>query len=689
MMIEVAQSAGFCFGVDRAVSELYKLIDSGEKRQICTVGPIIHNPTIIKDLESKGVRAYRREELPDGCFAVIRTHGVTADTADYLASRGIEFADYTCPFVKKIQQIAAEKTDPETVFLIAGDLAHPEVEGIVSYAKGPFHAFKTLDELKKLVDGKPELLQKKAVMAAQTTFDVKEWRKITEFSKNIFIFLTIYDTICFTTEKRQREAERLAAECDAVIVIGGKGSSNTAALCETAKRLCPETYLVENIGDLPKNILKKAKKVGVTAGASTPRGIIREVVEEMSALNEENFNDVSFEEGVLATLKPVANGDRVNATVIAVAPGELQLDIGTKHTGYMTASEYSALPVGDLTKVVKVGDEMEVQVVRVNDVEGTVALSRKRVEYDNFKRELDEAEKSGAVLQGKVTEIINTAGVIVNYKGQTVFVPAAHTGIPKDGDLSVLDGKEVNFKVIGIRFERHRRKVVGSIKFAERDTRTEKLDKIFSEIEVGKEYVGKVKSLTSFGAFVDIGGVDGLVHISELSWRKIHHPSEVVSVGDEIKVYVKDFNTETHKISLGYRRPEDNMFLKFAAEHQVGDVIEVKIVKLMSYAAFAEIIPGVDGYIHISQIADCRVEKISDYLKVGDVVKAKIIDINNEKFRATLSIRALIEKKPDDEPAAETAPAEDAPAAEPAPAEEAPAAEAPAEAPAAETPAAE
>lgn len=660
MEIEIAKTAGFCFGVDRAVSELYKLIEQGNGKRIFTVGPIIHNPHIINDLESKGVYAVNDvSELPADCFAVIRTHGVTSETVNYLNENGIEYADFTCPFVKKIQRIA-DKTDKETLFLIAGDITHPEVKGIVSYAKGRVISFNSAAELEEIVNKEPEIAKEKAILVAQTTFSLKEWKKISEISRNHFIFLSICDTICDATEKRQREASRLARENDAVVVIGGKKSSNTAKLFETASQLCKNTFLVENVGEIPINILKKAKKIGVTAGASTPKGIIKEVVAEMSELNGENFNDISFEEGLLASFKSVSNGDRVTATVINVASGELQLDIGTKHAGYMSASEFSVTPVADLRKVVNVGDEMEVQVVRVNDVEGTVALSRKRVEFDAFKRELDDAEKNGAVLSGKVTEIVNNAGVIVTYKGQTVFVPAAQTGIAKDGDLSVLAGKEVNFKVIGIRIERRRRKVVGSIKYAERDVRKEAVERVFSDIEIGKEYVGNVKSITPFGAFVDIGGVDGLIHISELSWKKIKHPSEVVSVGDEVKVFVKDFSEETHKISLGYRRPEDNLFFAFIKDNQIGDVIDVKIVKIMPYGAFAEIVSGVDGYIHISQIANCRVNNINDYIKVGDVVKAKITEINNEKFRVSLSMRALLEEAPVEEAPVEEAPAEEA-----------------------------
>ena len=527
------------------------------------------------------------------------------------------------------------------MLLVAGDINHPEVKGILSYAKGETLVFKNLDELMDDVQKKPELLQKKSIMVAQTTFSLEEWRKITDFSKNHFIFLSIYDTICVATEKRQREAEVLAKRNDAVIVIGGRGSSNTYKLYETAKRFCENTFTVEKAGEIPLEKIKKSKRIGVTAGASTPSVVIKEVVEEMSTLNE-NFNDISFEEGLLASFKSVSNGDRVQALVIAVSPTEIQLDIGTKHAGYMSAAEFSASPVSDLRKVVKVGDEMEVQVVRVNDVEGTVALSRKRVEADMFKKELDAAEESGAILEGVVTEIINNAGVIVAFKGQTVFVPAAHTGIARDGDLNVLAGKNVRFKVIGIRYERRRRKVIGSIRIAEREYKNEGIEKVFSDIEIGKEYVGTVKSLTSFGAFVDIGGVDGLVHITELSWKRIKNPAEVVSVGDEIKVFVKDFSAETHKISLGYRRVEDSEFFKFAQNHAVEDVIDAKIVKIMSHGAFAQVADGVDGYIHISQIANCRVNKITDFINVGDEVKVKITEIDNEKFRLSLSIRALL-----------------------------------------------
>ena len=362
---------------------------------------------------------------------------------------------------------------------------------------------------------------------------------------------------------------------------------------------------------------------------------------KVETVQEENFAELLEQ-----SIKTLNNGDKVIGIVTAIGNTEIQVDLGTKHAGYIPVDDFSSDPTVKPEEVLKVGDEIEVVVVHVNDSEGTARLSKKRLEAGKAWEEVEAAAESKAVVEGVITEE-NKGGIVANVKGIRVFIPASQTGVPKGGDLAQLVKTTVQLKITEV--NRARRRVVGSIRAVSSELRKAAQEKIWNEIEVGKKYQGTVKSLTSYGTFVDIGGVDGMVHVSELSWNRIKNPAEVVKVGDEIEVFVISYDPEKKKISLGYKTAETNPWTMFTTQYSVGDVATVKVVKLMTFGAFAEIIHGVDGLIHISQIADRRIGKPEDVLAEGQEVEAKIIDVDAENKRISLSIRALLSASEEEE----------------------------------------
>lgn len=435
---------------------------------------------------------------------------------------------------------------------------------------------------------------------------------------------------------RQKEATELAKISDAMVVVGDARSSNTGRLAVICRQYCKTVTLVDCADELDMLLLSNAKTVGITAGASTPAWIIKEVYNKMSEeIKVETAMEENFAELLEQSLKTLNNGDKVTGTVMAIGSTEVELDLGTKHTAYIPVDEFQT----EGEEAVKVGDQVEAIVVHVNDGEGVVRLSKKRLEAGKAWEEIEAAVESKEVLEGVVTEE-NKGGIVVSVKGIRVFVPASQTGVPKGGELGGLVKTTVKLRITEV--NRARRRVVGSIRSVASEQRKAAQEKIWNEIEVGKHYNGTVKSLTSYGAFVDIGGVDGMVHVSELSWNRIKNPAEVVKVGDEIEVFVIGFDPEKKKISLGYKTDDTNPWTVFNSQFSIGDVATVKVVKLMTFGAFAEIIPGVDGLIHISQIADRRIAKPEDVLAEGQEVEAKIIDIDQEHKRISLSIRALL-----------------------------------------------
>lgn len=640
MEITVAKSAGFCFGVDRAVNIVCKLLSDGV--EVSTLGPIIHNKQLVGELERKGVTAI---DFPDRAekdrTLVIRSHGVTESVYELLKNNGINYVDATCPFVTKIHKTVSEQSKLGKTILIAGDKNHPEVEGIIGHCHSETYTFRNSEELLELANNFPFLKNKEICVVAQTTFDVEEWKKCLKNLKKVYTKSIFFDTICNATSQRQIDAYELAQNSDLMIVIGGRHSSNTNKLYDICRKCCSRTYLIETAVELEHISFRRHDKIGITAGASTPASIIKEVLDRMSEIKsgETVENAENFEELLEESLKNLNTNDKVHGVVASIEPNAVYIDLDRKQTGYIPVSELSNDPTAKPEDIVKVGDELELLIMRTNDQEGMIMLSKKRLDAAKGWEVLEKALETEEILTGVVSEVVK-GGVITVSNGVRVFIPASQATASRNDSLEALVKTTVEFRLLEV--DRKRRKAVGSVRSVLKEKSKAAREAFWSTVEVGKKYTGTVKSLTSYGAFVDIGGVDGMIHISELSWTRIKNPSEVVNVGDTVEVYVKGIDTEKGNISLGYKKEEDNPWTKFTTNYNVGDVIDVTIDGMSSFGAFAVIIPGVKGLIHISQIADRRIEKPQDELKVGQVVKVKITAIDNEQKRVSLSIRALL-----------------------------------------------
>ena len=648
-MITVAKSAGFCFGVSRAVELVEQAAAKGKK--VATLGPIIHNRHVVEHFHSLGVRVIEQpEDAQPGETVIIRSHGVSRDVYSRLEQQGVDIIDATCPFVKRIHGIVSRAEEEGRLPVIIGTPTHPEVEGIAGWCSR-CRVFSDLPELENWAHSLPNRDDMAICMVCQTTSTENLWKLCGNFAKKEFTNLKIFDTICKATECRQNEAAQLSKKCQAMVVVGDLKSSNTGRLAVICREHCDKVFLVDNATELKAEDFRGVTDVGITAGASTPAWIIKEVNKTMSEItNVEAVQEENFAELLEQSIKTLNTGDKVLGTVTAIGNTEVQIDLGTKHAGYIPYDEVSADPAVKPEDILHVGDEIEVFVVRVNDQEGTVQLSKKKLDGLKIWDDMAAFAENKTTIEATITEE-NKGGLVATYKGIRVFIPASQSGVAKGGDMAGMVGKTVSMKITEV--NRARRRVIGSIRAVTSEARKANQEKIWAEIENGKKYHGVVKSLTSYGAFVDIGGVDGMVHVSELSWNRIKNPAEVVKVGDEIDVYVISFDPEKHKISLGYKTAEMNPWNQFMTKYNVGDVVDAKIVKLMTFGAFAEILPGVDGLIHISQIADRRIGKPEDVLSEGQDVKVKITDVDAENKRISLSIRALLEESAEDAEAAD------------------------------------
>ncbi len=647
MEITVAKYAGFCFGVERAVSTVEEMIKNKDEKKIYTVGTLIHNPEITEKFKSRGVVALEEDDIDkilesdeNNIAFVIRAHGVKKEIEEKIKSakkeRNISLVDCTCPFVSKIHKIMDENTTEDTFTFLFGSTSHPEVIGIASHIKGERFIFDTYDELSDFFksDKAKNIPEKMTLLASQTTQNLSEYKKCQEFIKKVCTNTLIFDTICSVTENRQREVEKISKISDAVLVIGGKNSSNTKKLYDISKKNNDMTFFVERFCDIPKNITQMSK-VGIAAGASTPGYMIEEVKKIMS--EQENFAQLLDE-----SFKTLNTGDKVSGVVTSVSNTEVHVDIGSKVTGILTLENVTDDPSAKLENLFKVGDKIEAVAVRVSDIDGIATLSKKKVDAQNNWQKIVEAAENDTVIEGKITETVK-GGVVAYALSNRVFIPASQTMVPRNGNLASIVGTVQKFKIIEVNPEKHH--AVGSIRKPAVEERKANEENFWANIEEGKHYVGKVKSLTNYGAFVDLGGVDGMVHSSELSWTRISNPKDVVSIGDEIEVFVKAFDREKGRVSLGYKTEETNPWNEFTSKYQVGDVADAKIVSIMPFGAFAQILPGVDGLIHISQIANKKLATPAEVLKKGDEVKVKVIDIDTENKKISLSIRALLDEE--------------------------------------------
>ena len=692
MKVYVAASAGFCFGVDRAVKLAEQTLR--EEGSCWSLGELTHNRDVVGRLADMGMHtAGSVDDVPAGATVLIRAHGVPRAQMTALEAKRCRVVDATCPKVARIHRIVEKAGAEGRQVVVFGEPDHPEVQGICGWCEGAA-VVRDMDDFSNWIENNRIGSNEPLTVVFQTTSNKENSEQNINLLKKEYTNAKLFDTICDATSIRQNEARQLAASCDAMVVVGGRHSANSIHLAEICSVCCGRVQFVENADELNVSGLSGCASVGVTAGASTPSWIIKEVVSKMNEpeiIKEEKVEEEtpaaeeapvaeapveetpaaeqapaaeeapvaeeapaapapaesgeqSFDQMLEQSIRTIHNGDTVTGTVEAISATEITVALPTKHSGYIAVSEFTGDQPGvDINDLVHVGDEIQASVVRVNDVEGTVQLSKRRLDAAKSWTDVEAAYEAGTVLEGKVSEE-NKGGVVINIKGIRVFIPASQTGLGREEPMSNLVGQTVRFRITEV--NRSRKRVVGSIRSVAARERREKSEKIWAEIENGKVYHGVVKSMTSYGAFVDIGGVDGMVHVSEISWQRIRKPEDVLSVGQEVDVYVISFDAEKKKISLGYRKAEDNPWLKFTGAYKVGDVATVKVVKLMPFGAFAEVVPGVDGLIHISQIANRRIGKPDEVLSVGQQVDAKITAIDMDKQKISLSIRALIEPEP-------------------------------------------
>jgi (E)-4-hydroxy-3-methyl-but-2-enyl pyrophosphate reductase len=643
----VAKTAGFCPGAQRIVNRVEELLSLHDN--VYANGPILHNDHVNQPLQEKGLHFEPdMDKVPADAFVILRAHGTPLSVKQQLDKRGIAYEDIACPYVVRIQKIVSSMDPEQDIVILTGNQEHPEMQATLTYVSCPYYVVQTPEELKDLLEKNKTIFEKRTVnLVSQTTYRTDLWENCVATINNICTNVKIFATICKATEERQYEAKVLSKRCKRMIVIGARHSSNTIKLFNVCRENC-DTVLINSVKELNPEFINGAETIGVSAGASTPPATIKEVLEAMSeVVNKivEDADDFDFATALEESLESMSSDQKVKGVVVGITPTEIQVDIGRKQTGYISYEEYSYNPNANPAEELKVGDEIDCVIMKTNDVEGTIMLSKRRFDSANAWSELEAAVEEGTTMEGVVTDI-NKGGVIATTeKGIRVFIPGSlateNRGEPLDG----LRGTTVQFKVIEV--NRQRRRAVGSVKAVLKEAKKAAQEKFWAEAEEGTVYNGIVKSFTQYGAFVDIGGVDGMIHISELSWKRIKHPSDVLSIGDTVEVYIKSL--ENNRISLGYKKEEDNPWAILKNTYEVGDVVDAKIVGMTAFGAFANIIPEIDGLIHISQIADKRIEKPQDVLSVGDSVKVKITDIDYDKKRVSLSIRALLEPKEDEE----------------------------------------
>lgn len=638
MEIMLAETAGFCFGVKRAVDTVYQEVE--QNAPVYTYGPIIHNEEVVNDLQQRGVKVLHDfEELKQihTGSVVIRSHGVEKQVYDRIQEQGLKLVDATCPFVLKIHKIVREESEKGNRILIIGSNDHPEVEGIKGWCKTE----PIVVEQEKDIDFIDLAPGEKLVIVSQTTFNNKKFQDLVEIISKKGYDICAYNTICNATEARQKETAQLAKEADAMIVIGGKNSSNTQKLYAISKNECANTYYIQTLVDLDLTAFESVSRVGITAGASTPNNIIKEVHDSMSELSFEELLQEEEKNSI-----QIAPGKLVEGEVLSVKPDEIIVNINYKSEGVIPRNEYTNQPNADLTTMVQVGDKISAKVVKNNDGEGQVLLSYKRVAQDMANDRLEAACENGEVLSGKVVQVLE-GGLTVLFEESRVFIPASLVSDSYEKNLEKYMDQEVEFVITEC--NPRKRRVIGNRKMLLVAQKEEAQKALFEKIEVGMTVEGTVKNVTDFGAFIDLGGADGLLHISEMSWGRVENPKKALKVGDTVKAFIKDI--QGTKIALSMKFPEQNPWASAAEKYAVGTTVTGKVARMTDFGAFVELEPGVDALLHVSQISKEHIEKPSSVLTVGQEVTAKVVDFKEADKKISLSIKALL---PADEETEET-----------------------------------
>ncbi|MDO4941341.1 MAG: bifunctional 4-hydroxy-3-methylbut-2-enyl diphosphate reductase/30S ribosomal protein S1 [Lachnospiraceae bacterium] len=631
MEVILAKTAGFCFGVQRAVNMAY---DQAGKKNVYTFGPIIHNEEVVSDLEKHGIFCLDTEEdlnhLEKGTV-IIRSHGVEKRIYDLIENKELELVDATCPFVRKIHKIVAEESEKGNQVVIIGNGNHPEVQGIRGWCHFEPVIIERSDDLECL----EKYRDKKLSIVSQTTFNYKKFKELVEIISKKGYDISVFNTICNATEERQLEAREIASNVDAMIVIGGRHSSNTQKLYEISKKECPNTLFIQTLQDLDLEKIDTVESVGITAGASTPKKIIKEVHVRMT--------EKTFEQLLEESLVTIHNGEVVEGTVIDVKEDEIILNIGYKADGIISRNEYSNESNVDLTTKVSVGETMEAKVLKVNDGEGQVLLTYKRLAAERGNKRLEEAYNNKEVLTATVAQVLD-GGLSVVVEEARVFIPASLVSDTYERDLKKYAGQEIQFVIS--EFNPRKRRIIGDRKQLLVAAKLEKQKELFARIEAGMKVNGTVKNVTDFGAFIDLGGADGLLHISEMSWGRVDNPRKLFKVGQEVTVLIKDIQGE--KIALSLKFPEENPWLTAEEKYAVGNVVTGKVARMTDFGAFIELEPGMDALLHVSQIAKEHIEKPSDVLSVGQEITAKVVDFKKDDRKISLSIKAIDHAKKED-----------------------------------------
>ena len=631
MKIIVAEHSGFCFGVNRAVDTAEELVRDLNGKTIYSLGPLIHNSQAVKSLENKGLKPIENiEELLKGEKIIIRSHGVSPSIEEKVQELNVELVDTTCPYVKAVHKRVRNYKNKDYKIVIIGDREHPEVIGINGHCDNEGIVINTLEEATNL----PKY--DKICVVSQTT---NTWEKFDAISKILLEKaneVEIFNTICNATSLRQNSAMELAKQVDAMVVIGGYHSSNTNKLVEVSKKYCKNVYHIEKKEELPLQELSNFNTIGITAGASTPDWIIKEVINTMDNIN--NGNEIM--EAIENSMVRIHRGDILKGKVIYVTDNEVMVNINYKSDGIIVKEELSNDPDIMPKDLFNEGDEIEVYVVRIDDGEGNVMLSTKRVEAIKNWDTLAEMYEKQEEVECKVLKDIK-GGLSVSVMGITGFMPASQISVEYIEDLSIYKGRVLESKIID--FDQDKRRIILSSRIVEEELLEKKRNEIWDSLEIGEIIKGRVARLTDFGAFVDLGGLDGLIHISDLSWFRINHPSEVVEVDEDVEVEVLDFNKAKNRISLGLKQTLPKPWDIFIEKRSIGDIVSGKIVNMLDFGAFVRLEEGVDGLVHVSQISKEHVNKPSDVLEMGEEVQVKIIDINEEEKRISLSMRELEE----------------------------------------------
>ena len=633
MEILLAKSAGFCFGVQRAVDTAYEHAD---EKNVYTYGQIIHNEEVVGDLAKHGVKIIEDDELDQikDSKVIIRSHGAEKRVYDILEKNGNVIIDATCPFVKKIHNIVMDECEKDHTVIIIGDKKHPEVKGIMGWCMSEPVVIGTEEEAEKFVQSclngeyKPS---ENISIVSQTTFNYRKFNNVVDIIRNKLYNVTAYKTICNATSVRQREAQEIASKVDAMIVIGGRNSSNTQKLYEISKKECENTYYIQTLVDLDLTTFESVSRVGITAGASTPNKLIKEVHGRMDEMNFAELLENDESRGSIKT------GEIVEGRVIDVKPDEIIVDISYKSDGVIPRNEYTNTPNADLTELVHVGDAITAKVVKTNDGEGSVLLSYKRVAAEKANEKLEAALESGEILTGKVVQVVS-GGLNVMYDETRVFIPASLVSDTYEKNLDKYLDQDVEF--ILTEYQPKKRRIIGNRKQIIVARKAEAAKELFDRIEVGMTVEGVVKNVTSFGAFIDLGGADGLLHISEMSWGRVEDPKSVLKVGDKVKAFIKNIDGE--KIALSLKFDDTNPWLNADEKYAPGTVVTGKVARMADFGAFIELEPGVDALLHVSQISYEHVNKPEDVYKVGDVVEAEVVECNAADKKISLSVKSLL-----------------------------------------------